>query len=244
MRGRAIGSVVLVAVLVVGGCNDAGDGSNTSGRAAGVQLEFSFEDTAAAQTAPGLTMKQVPDQGIEFVPGARGNAIRFDGSGAQIRVHGVGSLPIQDGFTLEFWFRPEGHNPVRKSSTYTCAAHSSIFYVSYEAFSNRVAARVKVAGKKIRLRGEEGAVTPHSWQHVALTYDGREVVLYLDGKPTARAAARGAVDLNPKRDFVVGTWHKTNQAFYGAIDELRLLDRALSADEVLARTKIAGASPR
>ena len=68
--------------------------------------------------------------------------------------------------------------------------------------------------------------------------------LVLDGKPTAREPASGAVDLNPKRDFVVGTWHKTNQAFYGAIDELRLMDRALSADEVRDRTKNTGASPR
>ena len=51
------------------------------------------------------------------------------------------------------------------------------------------------------------------------------------------------MDLKPKLDFVVGTWYKTNQALYGAIDELRLLDRALSMDEIRARTQMA-ASPR
>ena len=95
----------------------------------------------------------------------------------------------------------------------------------------------------MRLRGEKGAVKKDTWQHVALTYDHGQVGLYLDGELTARDSTSGTMDLKPKLDFVVGTWYKTNQAFYGAIDELRLLDRALSEDEIRARTQMA-ASPR
>ncbi len=233
MKNQVLRSAMFVAVaLVAGSCGS--DGSD-SPRDARVLLEFSFEGTAVAQAVDGLTMKQIPDKGIEFVGGPRGKAIRFDGSGAQLRVEGVGSLAIQDAFTLEFWLKPEGHNPQRRSATYTCAAHSSTFSVSYDAFDNRLWARLQVSGKKMRLRGQKGVVQKDIWQHVALTFDTGQIALYLDGEVTARDSTSGTMDLKPKLDFVVGTWYKTNQAFYGAIDELRLLDRALSEDEIRAR---------
>ena len=62
-RSATLGLAMFVAVaLVVGGCGS--DGSDASGRVDHVLLEFSFEDTAAAQTADGLTMKPVPEKGI------------------------------------------------------------------------------------------------------------------------------------------------------------------------------------
>ncbi len=62
-----------------------------------------------------------------------------------------------------------------------------------------------------------------------------ETLLYLDGDVTAQKPATGMVDLKPKLSFDIGTWYKTNQALYGSLDELRLLDRAMSAEEIAKR---------
>ncbi len=227
------GVVFVPVVLVLVGCG--GDSSiSGTGVPADVLLQFPFDGNGNGLTAHGLEIT-VPDTGIEFVPGVRGQAIWFDGNGAEIQVKGAGELPIQDAMTLEFWFKPEGDNPVRKSRSYICAAHSTTFYVGYVAGSNQLEARLTTVDGVAKLKGKRKAVTDDTWHHIALVYDGKDVLLYLDGDVTAQQPATGMVDLKPKLSFDIGTWYKTNQALYGSLDELRLLNRAMSAEQIAKR---------
>jgi hypothetical protein len=51
--------------------------------------------------------------------------------------------------------------------------------------------------------------------------------------------ARGTVPIRGNLDLVVGTWFQKNQAFCGGLDSIRLWNRALSADELRARSELA-----
>ena len=232
MTSRLGAPFLSTALLILAGCGGSSPGPGDADQE--VLLEFRLNGTARGQTSHELEIA-VPHKGFEFVQGVRGQAIRFDGTGAQIVVRGVGELPIGDQMTLEFWLKPEGHNPVRRSSSYICASHSSVFYVGFNAHSNRVTGRLTTDAGIVKLTGERDSIELGAWHHVALVYYGTEVILYVDGEVTARESIGGMIALQPKLSFGIGTWHQTNQAYYGSLDELRLLNWALSPDDIAVR---------
>ncbi len=81
-------------------------------------------------------------------------------------------------------------------------------------------------------------LTNGRFAHLVGTYDGAELVLYVDGAPAAVAAdARPAVGTTAA--FTVGTVESTKY-FNGTIDELAIYDHVLSADSVAAHYRASG----
>jgi len=83
-------------------------------------------------------------------------------------------------------------------------------------------------------------VWDNKWHHVAGTYDGRAVKLYLDGrqvagnKPTTLAIN---YDLPTDNKFYIGHYGGCSLGFLGAVDDVRIWDRPLSPAEVQQRFK-------
>ncbi|MCH2188744.1 LamG domain-containing protein, partial [Candidatus Gracilibacteria bacterium] len=75
----------------------------------------------------------------------------------------------------------------------------------------------------------------NTWQHIAITFDGSNVVCYLNGQQVCskiKSGTQNDIDLR-SADLVVGRDLTGSAAFFdGRIDELRIYDRVLSATEV------------
>lgn len=69
------------------------------------------------------------------------------------------------------------------------------------------------------------------WHHLAGTYDGRELRLYLDGEPAATVLHEGAIDHCPF-PVSLGRNGETRVGLAGAIEQARLYDRALTPREL------------
>jgi hypothetical protein len=84
-----------------------------------------------------------------------------------------------------------------------------------------------------------GAAAPNGqWIHLAGTYDGSTVRLYVNGAQVGSSAAAGAV-LSQARPLLVGAGQNdgtsaVQEAFAGRVDDFRLYKRALSASEIQA----------
>lgn len=77
-------------------------------------------------------------------------------------------------------------------------------------------------------------VTPHQWTHVAVSYDGARLVFYIDGQGESVNAQFG-FNLGSVLDepLLLGADDtREGDYFDGLMDELRLYNRALSADEI------------
>ncbi|MDH6311189.1 hypothetical protein M2451_004120 [Dysgonomonas sp. PFB1-18] len=77
----------------------------------------------------------------------------------------------------------------------------------------------------------------NEWVHVAVTYDGARICLYLDGSLNAYVdAPRGPINLlgiSPDRTFFIGTTsNSTGRTLKGYISEARLWTRALTEAEI------------
>lgn len=79
------------------------------------------------------------------------------------------------------------------------------------------------------------------WSHLAVTYDGATLQLYVNG---ARVSSRAVTGTIPRSDdpLWIGGNHPYGEYFDGLIDEVRVYDRVLTASQVRAEmsTPIAG----
>ena len=86
----------------------------------------------------------------------------------------------------------------------------------------------------LRTNGAELNVTPDTWYSLAVTYDGSDARIYLDGAFQAEETSFGI--MNPERgpSMCVGASGSgpAQYSFEGVISNLRLYDQALSAEEI------------
>jgi len=75
------------------------------------------------------------------------------------------------------------------------------------------------------------ALTANTWTHLAATYDGATMRLYVNGVQVASRAQTGAIatSTNPLQ---IGGDSIYGQYFAGRIDEVRIYNRALSAAQI------------
>jgi hypothetical protein len=76
-----------------------------------------------------------------------------------------------------------------------------------------------------------GAIPRNAWTHLAATYDGATVSLYVNGTLVSSVVQSGPVQVST-RGLRIGGNSVAGEWFRGAIDEVRVYDRALSADEI------------
>jgi hypothetical protein len=71
------------------------------------------------------------------------------------------------------------------------------------------------------------------WTHVALTYDGADERLYLNGEKVSSSTAKGRIQA-PANPLWIGGNRPYGEHFLGVIDDVRVYDRPLSEREIRA----------
>ena len=74
-------------------------------------------------------------------------------------------------------------------------------------------------------------VSLNQWMHTAITYDGANIKWYIDGVLDKTSAATGTITSDP-RSVRIGGEPAFGRFLNGSIDEVRVYNRALSADEI------------
>jgi len=151
------------------------------------------------------------------------------------------TLNITGNLTLSAWIKctsPGAVGPgiLSKGEINTGEAYG--LYVKY-GDQTKAAAYIKTGGIWRTIEGATKTINDGVWHHVAMTYDGAHVALYVDGAlDVAAVAATGAVNTNT-RLLCIGAYPRaagidTSSVFNGAIDDARIYTRALSAPEIAA----------
>jgi hypothetical protein len=103
--------------------------------------------------------------------------------------------------------------------------------------TNRPNAWARVNGTSRDATGS-AALPPGAWSHLAATYDGSVLLLYVNGTEVASRPLGGAIETsaNPLHIGGNGVW---GEFFAGLIDEVRIYNRALSPTEIQGDMTIA-----
>ena len=198
--------------------------------------------TAAADSSKG-GHKGVLEGGLSFekasVAGRIGKAIELDGKGQAIRVAGFKGVTGTGPRTVAAWVRTK--SPAGEIVSWGLNDAGKMFFVSF--IRGRIGTTPKGGYLYMKAPVDDGA-----WHHIAVVVREAEspnlhddVKLYRDGE-VAEIDDIGLLDLWPidtgeKQDVMIG------RRFKGAIDDLRIYDRALSDDEIKAMFKFESDRP-
>ncbi len=96
--------------------------------------------------------------------------------------------------------------------------------------------RLKTHDNTSTLIASTGSVPPNKWVHMAGVYDGASMLLYQDGQQVGRLSKTGPLASNPAAPFWIGGNPSvaTARPWDGKIGDVRVYNRALSAEEVQA----------
>jgi glucose/arabinose dehydrogenase len=160
--------------------------------------------------------------------GKFGNALSFDGVNDWVTVNDANSLDLTNRMTLEAWVRPTGLGDWRTVLLKERPGH--LAYALYGSTDNGRPAGHVFTNADIALRGPS-ALVANTWSHLAFTYDGATTRLYVNGTQVATAALTGNA-LTSSSPLRIGGNSVWGEWFSGAIDEVRIYNRALTATEI------------
>jgi glucose/arabinose dehydrogenase len=162
--------------------------------------------------------------------GKNGGALSFDGLNDWVTVADADDLDLTNGMTLSAWIRPSGAG----SDWQTIVLKESPGFMVYALYSdtdtNRPSGHVVIGGSDLDTRGT-AQLAPAVWTHLAATFDGGTLRLYVNGGLVATRAVTGSMTAStaPLRIGGNATW---GEWFGGLVDDLRIYNRALSATEI------------
>jgi hypothetical protein len=156
--------------------------------------------------------------------GKYGKAISFNGTNALVGIPNSSLLQLRTGMTLEAWVNPSRVTGIWRDVIYK---GNDNYYLEADSTSSKPATRGAIGEP---LFGT-GKLTTNTWTHLAGTYDGATLRLYVNGVQVSSRAQTGqiAISTNP---LEIGGDSVYGQYFPGSIDEVRVYNRALNAAEV------------
>jgi hypothetical protein len=161
--------------------------------------------------------------------GKFGNALSFNGVNALIAIAGSSSLNVTTGMTLEAWIYPTA----TQSGWRTIMQREAEAYylnASTDAGPLRPGGGANISGNGNIVTGPTASPV-NGWTHVAMTFNGSTLTLFVNGVAVATRATTGSVETNSK-PLRIGGNVPYGEFFTGIIDEVRVYNRALTAAEI------------
>jgi len=138
--------------------------------------------------------------------------------------------------TLEAWVNPKQSNQLENRYYQENGANNLAYSLSANnnttgTANQRPVGRISI-GSTTRTVTGTSKLPLNAWTHLATTYDGATVRLYVNGLQVASAAQTGSIATTTNLLQIGGSPALGAQYFSGRIDEVRIYNRALSAAEI------------
>jgi hypothetical protein len=173
--------------------------------------------------------------------GQFGGALVFNGTTAQVTIPDAPSLRLTTAMTLEAWVyptaTPTGWRAVIDKNV------DGYYLMASSSTNNRPAVGGTFTAGNQNTIGTAGLAV-NTWTHLAATFDGATVRLYVNGVQVASKAQ--TAPLTPTTGTLqIGADSYAGENFAGRIDEVRVYNRALSQAEIQSdmTTPVGGTPP-
>ncbi|MFI6009930.1 LamG-like jellyroll fold domain-containing protein [Streptomyces sp. NPDC051243] len=204
-------------------------------------------DPTTADRAPSTQPAMVLG-GATPTSGVFGGALAFDGADDAVRLPLRPQLQLgTQNFTASLWFRYTGRTGEQPLLWVGGIGGSQPqFWLRGEPASNRVRGLMTVRSGATTVRSASvsttGAYNDGRWHHLALRRGGGRLTLFIDGSPISTADVAGSVSRNSPFGVHIGQRMDSRAFFTGAIDEVRVWNRALT-DAELTRVRQSNIGP-
>jgi hypothetical protein len=161
--------------------------------------------------------------------GKFGAALSFNGSSSWVTIADASDLDLTSALTLEAWVKPSALGTAWRTVMFKERSGGIVYGLYANEDTGHPVGQVWLGSERDAL-GSPG-LPLNVWSHVASTYDGSTLRLYVNGALVSSTAASGSIAASTGvlRIGGNGVWPEW---FAGLIDEVRVYNRALSAAEI------------
>jgi hypothetical protein len=193
--------------------------NQSGGTTAGLVAYWKFDESSGtvASDSSGNNNTGNLTNGPVFAAGKFGNALQLDGVNDYVRIGDLDFSPI----TISLWTKQDvvtsgWHSVVMKPYTYGFETNGQNMYFGI--------------GNGATWSAEPSIpFTLGQWEHIAAAFDGSTITMYKNGVQTG--TPRSATLTNSNTQLLIGSWNGA-ELFAGAIDDVRIYNRTLSAGEI------------
>ena len=165
----------------------------------------------------------------------------FNGTNALGTIPDAASLHLTNGMTLEAWVNPSTVSTAWRDVMYK---GDDRYYLEGTSANSSLPAGGGTWGSSGLTIYGTAALTANTWAHLAVTYDGADLRLYVNGTQVASQARTGNLgsSTNPLQ---IGGDSLYGQYFKGTIDEVRVYNLALTQTQIQSDmvTPVGGGGP-
>jgi len=215
----------------------------------GLVAEYHFDGNATDSSGNG---NNGVIYGATFVPGVSGQALSFDGVDDKVTINKLST--VTDTFTMELWVNSSSTHQIDPESNSGTDGISGQKYAIWPTHgSNSFGSGHSGAGISIGTNGV--SVYEHAayympailvwqselsgWNHIVVVYTNKQPSLYVNGIFVKNGLTSSMI-VHPSIEQIGGGPYGY---FKGGIDEVRIYNRALSADEIKAQYDIIASPP-
>jgi hypothetical protein len=172
------------------------------------------------------------------VPGFKGMGVALNPDAGEtipgsdfVRVADAPEVNVDKQFTIAMWASGTNFGEYR---TLLSKTDSGAYALTVE--KGMPNSWIHVAGDYLQVAGKT-QIEKNKWYHYALTYDGSDAMVYLNGKEEGKGTRKGTVTIC-SADFMIGAEPSgkavdaTYPAWHGILDEFYFYNRALTGDEI------------
>lgn len=204
--------------------------------AAGLRGLWSMDDGGGSAVADGSGWGNdgVVRGSPSWVSGQAGLALQLDGSDDHVTVADDSSLDLSGAMTMAAWVRPDRATTQYVIKKAAIGGTDGFELALSSGSSRKVFVRFNQVSSKNTYRVDSSSMYPtdgQTWMHVAATYDGSTMRLFIDGELEASGPGPSSIAVNDLA-LALGAEPDGSRPFGGALDEVRVYDRALTSAEI------------
>ncbi len=156
--------------------------------------------------------------------GRIGGGLFFDGINDYVNIGNPQSLIPSNQITMSAWVNLSNNVETRMIISKDDDVNPSTYLRTQGS-----AARCQVGGTRV---GDFGNIPTNTWVHLACTYNGSNVILYVNGVQVGSVSKTGSIFNNPSNWNIGSRLNGGAMLMMGIIDDVRMYNRALSVSEI------------
>lgn len=200
----------------------------------GLTARWSFDEGSGTSSLDqsGRGNHAVLMNGAGWTNGISGTAAQFDGVNDYADL-GTDGFALTGECTVSLWLNPAVSGG-RRMVVFQRGPYIAPVMIDIES-DRRLRVGIRPVGAGVSYAYSTTTISAGAWYHVALTWTGGQLRLYVNGLLDASSTTPGtALDLSGSVLATLGSTPLIGSPYAGALDEVRIYNRALSAAEVTA----------
>jgi len=134
--------------------------------------------------------------------------------------------------TMEAWIYTRADGTAEIISKWDNVMNGIIHFEAAAGGNMRFCMRKEDDSFVVNFTTGKGGLDVDTWVHVAEVYDGKKAIVYFDGVEIQSMDCSGEMRENDDAKWWIGSMYATGRWLNGMLDEVRIWNRGLSADEV------------